>query len=67
VLTCQWQICTGFLVFNIWSTYENIAYFITYFKFDYKFAVHSVFGANSKYADGLQMNMPWGYIGACVP
>ena len=40
------------LLFNIWS---NVAYCITYSKFDYEFVVQSLFGANSKYAGGLQM------------
>ena len=42
----------------MWSKYENLSYFITYFKFVYKFAVNSLFYANSKYADEFQVNMP---------
>ena len=66
VLTCQRQIYTGFLLFDIWSKYENILYFITYSKFVYEFAVHSLFCANSKYVDEFQMNMPHDYIGTCL-
>ena len=35
-------------LFNIWS---NVAYCITYSKFDYEFVVQSLFDANSKYAN----------------
>ena len=30
------------LLFDIWSKYESFVYFITYFKFVYEFAVHSL-------------------------
>jgi hypothetical protein len=45
------------------SKYKNLVYFITYVKFVYKFAVHSLFCANSKYANEFQLNMPHDYIG----
>ena len=48
------------------SKYKNLACFITYVKFAYEFAVHSLFCANSKYADEFQMNMPHDYIGTCL-
>jgi hypothetical protein len=37
----QRQIYTGFLLFDIWSKYETLVYFITYFKFVYEIAVLS--------------------------
>ena len=50
VLTCQRLIYTGFLLFDIWSKYKNLLYFIPYVKFVSEF----------------QMNMPHDYIGPCL-
>ena len=54
-------------IFIVWHLVQIWKSCIFYYKYVYEFAVHSLFCANSKYADEFQMNMAHDDIGTCLP
>ena len=65
VLTPQRQIGMTYLLFNIWSKYENQIYLVTYFKIVNKLGQPTFFPGNLEYANELQKYMCCAYTGQC--
>jgi hypothetical protein len=54
-----------YLLFNIWSKYENQIYLVTYFKIVNKLGQPTFFPGNLEYANELQKYMCCAYTGQC--